>query len=383
MARRWRITRLVFALATSALGCTLIYDAGDFDASVEGTADTGAEDAAAEATPDPCEHVAPPPRPEAGATGANERLVFALSHLALVAGNADRIGFDLDGVCTCETRPGTARNGASSCVPRRPEQVPCDGPGGRDNGAAALFARLVPDRAEAGVDVGFDLSVSEGVETLLVELDEYEGGQDDPSVLVAVYDSPGLDPPAPCDGGTVGDGGVNGSGKPKPGWGGCDAWRVSETSLLGGRPRTFTRNAWVRGGELVAKLDVVAIRLGRSELLLYDAVLSARMERGPGLPRLVQGAIAGRALAPDLLRTFGEQEIGGKPLCNDVLTYGAFRAAACNSLDLGSDRDASASCDSISFSVEIEAKLAQRGSSAPPADGGARCGDLRDLARCP
>lgn len=383
MSLRRRVAACLFA-AVGVVGCTLIYDAGDFDTKVGATLEAGADTSVAPVTPDPCEHVVPPGRPAAATAGTPERLVFALSHLGLVAGNADRLGFDLDGVCTCETRPGTVANGASSCIPRKPDQTPCDGPGGRDNGAAALFSRLVPDRPDASVEVGFDLSASEGVETVLVELDEYAGGADDPEVLVAIYDSPGLDPPSPCDAGTVGDAGVNGSGRPRPAWGGCDSWRVSDSTLLAGRPRTFTREAWVRGGQMVAKFDVFTMRLGRSELLLYDAVLTAKLTRGAGSrPQLDEGLIAGRIVAADLLRTFGEQEIGGKPLCGDALTFGAFRAAACNSLDLGSSSDAMAPCDSISFSADFEARLARRGTTAPPPDGGPRCGDLKEQARCP
>ena len=378
-----RATACAFA-ALGVVGCTLLYNAGDFDTQVPIALEAGVDTSLPLAIPDPCEHSRLPSRPAAAATGSSERLVFALSHLGLVAGNADRLGFDLDGVCTCDTRAGTVANGASSCAPRRPEQISCDGPGGRDNGAAALFARLVPDRPDASVDVGFDLSASEGVETVLMELDEYQGGPDDPEVLVAIYDSPGLDPPSACDSGVVGDGGVNGNGKPKPDWGGCDSWRVNETTLLAGRPRTFTRDAWVRNGQIAAKFNVFSMRLGRSELLLYDAVLTAKLLRVAGsLPRLTEGVIAGRVVAADLLRTFGEQEVGGKALCSDPITFGAFRGAACNSLDLGSTPDAMAPCDSISFSADFEAKLARRGTTAPPPDAGPRCGDLNEQARCP
>ena len=380
-------TRAIAGSALSILalaaGCTLIYDAGDFEAS-SAVPEAGSIPDGATQVPDPCEHATPRSRPDATATGPKQKYVFALSHLALVAGNADHIGYDLDGVCTCDSRPGSSRGGASSCVPKRPDQPTCDNDGGRDNGAAALFARIFQNRADASVDVGFDLSVAEGVESLLVELDELEGVGDDPNVLVAIYDSPGLDPPAACDAGPAGDGGVSSSGRPKPGWTGCDAWQVSERSVIGAMPRTFTREAWVTGGKLVARIDPLRLRIGKSDLLVLDAILTATIDRSSALPRLTEGVVAGRVLAPDLIRTFSEQEIvPGFPICTSPDNVADFRERLCNSLDLTGARDAAAPCDSISFTVEFEAKLAQRGTVAPPSDAGTRCKDLGDLGKCP
>ncbi len=377
-------TKLV-AIAGFGVGCTLIYDAGDFAPGGQTLDATSLSDATApDAIRDPCEHALSAARPDAGDVGPRSTLTFAISHLALVAGNSTTLGFDLDGICTCDTRPGSPRGGGSSCAPRKPEEVLCDGPGGRDNGAATLFSRVVPDRAEAGVDVGFDLSASEGVESIVVQIEEYNGAGSDPSVLLALYDSPGLDAPKACDGGTVLDAGVNSGGKPRPSWGGCDAWQIGEGSLIGGRPRTFTRVAWVADGVVVGKFGTMAIRIGRSELLLFDATFQATLVKpATGLLRLERGVLTGRAVGVDLLRTFGEQEIGGRALCRDALTYAVFRTAACNSFDLGSNQDAAAPCDSISFSAEIEAKLAQRGSVAKSADAATGCLDAGDFARCP
>jgi len=365
-------------------GCTLLYDAGDFVAVAE-SPDTGPPtfDAALPVR-DPCSHATPPPRPDASVGGPRQGYVFALSHLAMVGGNADVTGYDLDGVCTCDTRPGAAAGGASSCAPRRPDQLPCDNRDGRDNGLAALFDRLVANRRDGGsIDVGFDIAVSEGVGTVLVEVDEVDGDGDDPEVFVAIYDSPGLDPPRACESGPAGDGGVNAAGDPKPAWTGCDRWKLSESAVLGGSPRTFTRKAWISGGTLVAYLDGMRIRLGRSELIVFDAVLTAKLDRSGRLPQLTQGLVAGRTLSSDILRTVAEQEVEGRPLCRDTLAFGAFRAAACNSLDMAPPGDAAAPCDSISVSVEYDARLARRGSVAPPADAGPRCKDLDELARCP
>lgn len=385
------IVHLLTALAAFGAGCTLLYDAGDFTA--KGPEDAGVTvtvDAAAEASlpVDPCEHVAPPPRPRGkdAQSPSQPKLTFALSHLALVAGNRDSLGFDLDGVCTCDTRPGAARGGASSCVPRKPEQVLCDGPGGRDNGAAALFSRIVSNKPDSSVDVGFDISAREGVESLLIELDEYDGTDADPEVFVALIDTPGLDPPSACDAGVPrGDGGVNGSGEPRPAWDGCDAWQLGQNSLLGDNPRTFTRNAWVSGGTLVARFGTLPIRIGAVEVVLFDAVLQAELRRNETtrLPRLANGVISGRVQGGDLVRAFGEQKIGEKPFCQDTVTYTLFRSAACDTLDLSGSEDARAPCDSMSFSVELEAELARRGQKAPSAVTASACADAGLATDCP
>lgn len=387
MAMLPRLTKLAALLALGA-GCTFLYDAGDFTSGgpskPDATAPLDATSDALVGVKDPCDHARPPERPDAADPGAPTSLTFALSHFVLVAGNADEIGYDLDGVCTCDGRPGAALGGASSCSTPKPSDV-CDNAGGRDNGASKLLARLIPTQADAGFEVGFDISASEGVGSILVGLGEYNGTPTDPSVFVALYDSPGLDPPRPCDAGTVGDGGVNGSGKPKPAWGGCDHWQLGQSSVLDGKPRWFTRDAWVTGGVLVANLPLLAIRIGRSDLLLSHASVTGTLVTTPGaLPRLNRGIITGSATVPNLLKSFGEQEpIPGRPLCRDPLNMAVVRAAACASRDLGSTDDAAAPCDSISFTASFDAKLAQQGTVAESSDAGPVCGDLGELGRCP
>lgn len=384
LGRAAKIARFLALLSVFSGGCTLIYNASDL--SVGGPVDAGAnEDAGLDASlADPCAHARPAARPDAASEAESApALTFALSHLALVAGNGDTVGFDLDGVCTCDERPAAARGGAPSCAPRRADQPLCDNAEGRDNAAAAVLAKLVPDRVDAGVDVGFDFGVTEGAGSVLVELDEYNGRESDPAVLVAFYDSPGLAPPMPCAAGVVGDAGVNGDGKPKPDWGGCDRWMLGEGGLLAGGPRTFTRDAWVANGSVVARFTSLAIRIGGADVLVYDAVVSATLERAPpALPRLRHGVIAGRVLGDDLLRVFSEQVVLERPLCHDPLSLAIFRAAACDTLDLGSSADASAPCDSISLTVEFAGGVAQKGPTAPSARVVSLCADAGAPPTC-
>lgn len=384
-----RIAQLATTFTALGAGCTLLYDAGDFTVGGARDAALGAEASSDASGPlDPCEHVSPPPRPPPWEApgAARTRLTFALSHLALVASNRDALGFDLDGICTCDTRPGTARAGASSCSPRKPEQTPCDGPGGRDNGAAALVSRLISNKPDASLDVGFDISAREGVESVLIEVDELDATDSDPEVLVAIFDTPGLEPPATCDAGVPrADAGLNTAGKPRPAWDGCDAWKVGQSSLIGDNARTFTREAWVSKGTLVARFGTLPIRIGTAEVVLFDAIVQAELRPAQTNlpPRLTKGIISGRVLGGDLVKAFGEQKVGERPLCQDGVTYTLFRAAVCDSLDLSSSRDPNAQCDSMSFSVEFDAELARRGEKAPSALSTSACADSGLPSSCP
>src|SRR5262249_2907511 len=68
--------------------------------------------------PDPCARAVPPPRPDAGDSDSKfGPLVFALREIELSTEGEAEPGFDLDGVCTCDGRKGTAHDGASSCTP--------------------------------------------------------------------------------------------------------------------------------------------------------------------------------------------------------------------------------------------------------------------------
>ena len=382
MPRFGRLTKGL-ALASLGAGCTLIYDAGDFEGR-SGT-DSGVlpVDAAPEAAPlpvDPCEHAGPPTRPDAGDNGPQSSMVFALSDLVLTVADADRVGFDLDGVCTCDNRPNT--DGGSSCATTKLENV-CDLDGGRDNGLAKLLALLPSGQRDGGFPVGFDLSANEGVESLVVEVGNYNGTATDPSVSLFLFDAPGLDPPAPCDGGSVGDAGLNGAGKPRPAWLGCDAWKLGSSSLAGDVPLTFARDAWVTGGVLVARLDALAIRIGESLLPVYGATITTKLANGPGLPRLENGVLAGRARATDLLKAFGEQApTDAGPLCT-APNFTLFKAGLCASLDMNDRSSPVAPCDSISFSVKFEAKTARKGSVAPSASPSNKCATAGDFAKCP
>jgi hypothetical protein len=367
-------------------GCSLLYDVGELRPGAPPGADADADGASSGAgVDDPCVRAAPPPRPTRAASAPERAWVFALDHFAFVA-DVGRASYDLDGLCTCDTRPGSREGGASSCAPRRADQQLCDGEGGRDNATASMFASVVPGRADGGVDVGYDSAVRDGRAATLVEIGGYNGLPDDDEVTVAVYDSPGLESPAPCSDGTVGDGGLNAQGAPRPDWGGCDRWKRSTESLFSGNPRRFTRDAWVSAGTLVARFSVLPLYPGDATISVHDVVLTARVRTTP--PTLADGVLAGRITSRDFLAAFGEQRPvkNGPPLCLDAPTFSILRAKVCDALDLPSAPSSDGMlprCDSASLSMELSARAALLGVEAPPAPRESSCVDAGDFAVCP
>jgi hypothetical protein len=163
--------------------CSLVYDAGDFAASPD-----------AAPPPDPCLHAGFPPRVDASDGPDGPSTLFVARELSMVVGDRDTLGFDLDGRCTCDERPGAP--GGSICAPRGPRAKICDDLGGRDNAGAKILGNRLPDRPGSSFDVGYTTAAETGTSGLLFALSEYNGRLDDPEVRVEAFDSPGLDPEA-------------------------------------------------------------------------------------------------------------------------------------------------------------------------------------------
>jgi len=323
-----------------------------------------------------------PARPAAadGPDGAEK--VYAARDLAMVVSDPN-IGYDLDGVCTCDAREGALRGGASTCAPRRANDALCDSEGGRDNAGAAILRNRLPEPG-AAFDVGYRAAAAEGLSGLLFSLTEYNGGADDPSVRVEAYDSPGTGPRPPCDAGEGADAGTNTSGAPRPRWDGCDAWRVGESYLQGGVARTGTREAWVAGGRLFARFASLRLRVDRSYVTLLDARVEAIVARDPD--RLTGGVVAGIVAASELLVAFGELRTGaeGRPLC----TTPAFQSLVddtCANLDVAlrtAPEGTLAPCDGASIVLVFEAGGAKRGPVAPDGTVATSCAEAGVFPAC-
>ncbi len=286
------------------------------------------------------------------------------SSVSASASGRDRIG-DLDGLCTCDSRPGA--KAGPGCRLKASNPISCDGVGGRDEGSKRLvraFAVVAPD---AGTDVAYENAARSGVSAVLIEVADYNGTPNDPSVTVSFFAGAGLSPPTACDGGTVGDAGANEAGAPNPAWGGCDVWRLQAQSLIVDRsPIVFTKKAWVNDGVLVASFEDVAVplRIGWVDLSLNGAIVTARLasDSGAKVNTREDGVIAGRALGSDFIRVYAEQDIFGVgALCESAQAMSILAERFCPEQDLSSSKGAEASCDSIAVTFGFSATQALKG----------------------
>ncbi len=341
-----RRTHLGLAAAFLA-GCTLLVDPFELPRSVALALDgssIGPEAASEASIPIPCVLDRPPSRPNVQDGPSQPSTSFAARRLRVRATD----GFDLDNRCTCDDA-GTEAMVSSSCFPKNPKLALCDGPGGRDNAAAAFLAQ-----GRAGDDYGFDEIARRGDQTILFELRDYNGSRNDPSVVFSVVDSPGLDSARACEGDagpdTSGD-----AGKLEPTWSGCDTWaRVAS-------PPLEASNAWVREGVIVAAFDNLPLRLADIYIRLRGAVLTATPSNvaGEWVVRL-GGSVAPR----ELVESLGQAIFQGQPLCRQPQTYGAFARFVCDGVDMtqgvGSD------CNALSFGAELDTVRVSFGQKRPP-----------------
>src|SRR5206468_3264530 len=118
-----------------------------------------------------------------GDVGAIVLAVRTVSVAGALDGGAP-IGFDLDGVCTCVTDPGTAHGGQPSCVPPDGSMIACDQDGG-------------VDRQVTNVIAGYPLffggrSADNGGPSLIMKITKYNGRANDAEVFLAAFGSQGI-----------------------------------------------------------------------------------------------------------------------------------------------------------------------------------------------
>jgi hypothetical protein len=369
-------------LSTTALACEVIL----------GIQDDHFRVADAATIPDPCIHAEPPPPPDASDEGLSlPNLVFAIEH-ARVDGIDEAgtpVGFDVDGVCTCDTRPGSAHGGAPSCAPRDPDASACDREGGIDNSASSIL----PPEYAAVIDSQFDTQVACGRQAMLIQLSGYNGLADDPVVQVALTPSYGIFDPH--DGGedfdaaaTCGDVGDAAPG-PTNGYpaklDGTDLWSVPAAAVDQGV--LVERYAgYVTKARLVVKLDASPEGTGGWSLIVGGRVLPfqtmifvANLNRQPdGHFRLDEGIISARIAADDMLSTIGSTRIyTNESACADQL-YPALKSVVCRSADLAQVARADftgARCDALSLVLQFSAgPAAIGGTMAPQTEPAPGCG---------
>lgn len=307
---------------------------------IESGADAG--DGAAEAN-DPCSHVLPPGPPSAGDRQGGLAFVARSLVLGVASGSpAQGRGYDLDGVCSCG--PGAP---PPSCTTRdAAAAVVCDGEGGLDNAAAGVFDLAATRGADvAGVAAS---AIARGETSLLVEMTDYAGDDDDRTVQVVLYVSVG-----PKNNGAA------------PTFLPNEVWRLDKTRSLDNatQPRPLARAlGFVRGRVVVVSFDRVTIPIdAERQIDLRSVALTAQIAADGAT--LANGVITGRWAQSEALRTFANLRIGtdgGAPvrLCDDKASLEVIRARVCESRDLTSVREgdrSGAACDALSVAVGFEA----------------------------
>lgn len=261
-------------------------------------------------------------------------------------------GFDLDGLCTCP--------GPEACQPRDPDAGPhCDEPNGQDLSLNRDVLKVITQSPSFSPE-RLNADMTKGKYGILAEVRGYNGGLDDRVVEVSVYLSSG----------TTSDAG--------PSWDGGDSWDLDPSSLVSdaGPPssRFVDTSAYVRGGMLVAsKLGGVKLALGSGpesiDLLLSQAVMTAKLVKRPSGWALEDGVIAGRWPTRNILAAIAPLNAPflSVPLCSPSakIAYDYAKLTVCNAADLSSnpsrDKDRGAECDALSFALSFAAEPATFG----------------------
>lgn len=330
--------------------------------------EAGADGGPDAAPVDPCAHALPPPPPEVDddPDGALPPMYLAIRTLSFTARDE---GFDLDGVCTCDERPGTAHGGASSCTPK---QLTCDEEGGVDNRAAALFASVAGPSGGGSVDKAVNDGIGAGEQSLLIYVAGWNGKPNDREVYLGVMTSYGIVDGSGCGGGA-------GPYQP-PQWCGRDKWTYSPDGaiVLGGEVVPFTRDkGYVTGGELVLRSDAaIPLLLPGMTLSFGEAILAGRLEATGSGYRLT-GLLAGRVPVADMLATVGQLAVTNiangekEPVCAAPI-FPAVKALLCDAVDIARTSAfdlKGGACDAISSVISFTAESAELGAArAAPAD---------------
>lgn len=337
-----------------------------------GDADSGAE---AQGPPDPCAHAVPPGPPALDDAPGVELPAFFLGVRTVVLANDTSafVGFDLDGVCTCETRANTARAGAPSCGSPAPH---CDLDGGVDNGVAVLAAQLSPFFALDSVPQKL---ISAGRRTLLVQIGKYNGRLNDKEVAIGLALSDGVREQG-CPG-SVHDTAKN---VWAPAWCGDEKWTLRPEAVIPGTAQPLIQGVgYVRDGMLSFSLPgALLLPFNETSVLpLGSAVLQGKLvplgedmtprdparaatEKEKRLWAVEGGAIGGRLKSGDLLVGLGTIErpgtgdAGSTYLCQEP-SFELVRQGVCDAIDITSARaldfDPGAACDALSVGVGFTA----------------------------
>ncbi|HQY62214.1 MAG: hypothetical protein IPF92_23045 [Myxococcales bacterium] len=343
---------------------------------------------------DPCAHARPPPKPTVNDGNDANELVFAARKVAVgqrVDGGGP-IGFDLDGVCSCENAPRDAAAPRTLCklppgVNLCPPDKPLDDPFGRDLGGVNAFQPLALLNVDKSASI--DGQLEQGQRGLLVTVTGYNGKANDTSVGVSFQLSPGT-----TKRGTCGDASAplpdagDGLQRYQPCWDGNDEWSQASSSQAG-----RTLDGYVTNYELVVEDKIgttkVFAGIGTIEIEMAGPVFQATLvPPAGGKPWLLDGVLAGRIDANATLKTVGAllDPLGKvQYLCEQTVgVYPIARDAVCGARDIsfrGADPDAT--CDGISVAVGFVLEGAKKGATVTPMPPPVFECDAGQALRCP
>ncbi len=419
MSRRHRSRFVVVVAATLGsfgAACQLIAGIKDHRFQVEvqpdeaGAADSASTESAAPL--DPCVHLGLPERPDAAFDGVTNRYIFAVRTVDFSGGDdaGQPLGFDLDGVCTCDPRPYTAHAGATSCTPPGGQSL-CDGDGGVDNALFGPFRQIAAALGPAGAGKALLGTQAEcGRETLLLVLRDYNGKADDAHVSVGLIPSYGIQ--ESHDAGEIPDSSCTTSPDPPypAKWDGTDKWSFAMGTALrqGGEvfPVINSPDAFVTGYRLVVPpVRAINLFLGAQSVEVSSPATIATLvgvdaDGNDVLPgaaaagyRLADGMISGRIAVGALLSTVGQfkpKSADGGLLCNDVFFSNLVKGEACRARDIQSDPakdfqppgDTPFACDAVSTAISFTGQMAQIGNGYSP-DAGPEAGCPAEWPICP
>jgi hypothetical protein len=286
-------------------------------------------------------------------------------------------GYDLDGLCTCDDRPGAKADGGPSCSS---DAAPtCDLGGGADNTLAVVGKNNLPGEA---IDKLPNRLIDQGQRSILFKLTNYNGLANDQDVSVGALVAEGIDaqgcPTSVQDSATL---------KWSPGRCGNDTWTVSQASVVPPLRALVSGRGYVRDFELVARFDkpVVLPFTPSAAIELHEGLLHATIvpldeslaprdktkpptEAQQRLYRLENGVLAGRAPRESILTAVGSYGPGGGPiLCTTPAVFDSIRDTICTSADLAatSNEPLTSPCTMLSGTVGFVAIPALAGAIVP------------------
>jgi hypothetical protein len=291
-----------------------------------------------------CTHALVPERPtqERGAVGGGTAQPYFAIKSFDVGDPADPVGLDLDGLCTCPIDPAPCKNAARSL---------CDtGDAGRDNATALVLQTLKTNKFDLVDSLNNDFG--SGAHGLLVRVDGYNGGSDDPDVAVGFFASNGVEV-KPLTGAST------------------ERWIGDTNSFIGEEPlpgkpdrrvpKAVALNAYVRDGVLVASFgDNAKLSLSTVfELAIRQLTVTASISRtASGAVTLSNLLLTGFWPKDELFRAFrGLNGLNTKsPICQNSVVETVGRGFICNGLDSVAKPAASAdgACDSASFGLRAQ-----------------------------